>query len=285
MIRELKETRVSEYASKPVLKASLGQSLLGVVRLMAEKKIRRIPVVDENDVVAGVLTSTKASALILRVLERELAGGKITLSQVLEKPVEAFLSYDYSKLGEGESLLTAVWVMFRKASGYVLVFNERDELTGILTERDVVRRISSLMTKEKVYFHMSRDPVGLQVGSRVIDAHKRMVDRGVRRITVLDGEKPVGIASETSLIKYYSSDQVVSRLRGEGVEPVINEDVRRVMHPRVISIFPEATLEYAADLMEKTKAGAVVVEDKGRVVGVLTERDLLRAAIGLYYKA
>ena len=54
--------------------------------------------------------------------------------------------------------------------------------------------------------------------------------------------------------------------------------VAEVMRSEFIVVAPEDTLgEVAQRLVEESKGGAVLVKDFGRLVGILTERDLARA--------
>jgi CBS domain-containing protein len=50
-----------------------------------------------------------------------------------------------------------------------------------------------------------------------------------------------------------------------------------VMRPDFIEVAPEDTLGEVAERMSAQNVGAVVVRDFGRLIGVLTERDMLRA--------
>lgn len=50
-----------------------------------------------------------------------------------------------------------------------------------------------------------------------------------------------------------------------------------VMRPDFIEVAPEDTLGEVADRMNAINVGAVVVKDFGRLIGILSERDLLRA--------
>ncbi len=52
----------------------------------------------------------------------------------------------------------------------------------------------------------------------------------------------------------------------------------RSARPRVVSTDPEQSLRSAAQVMREHGIGSVVVEQGGRVVGILTERDLMHAA-------
>ena len=50
-----------------------------------------------------------------------------------------------------------------------------------------------------------------------------------------------------------------------------------VMRPEFIEVAPEDTLGEVAERMNAINMGAVVVKDFGRLIGILTERDLLKA--------
>ena len=50
-----------------------------------------------------------------------------------------------------------------------------------------------------------------------------------------------------------------------------------VMRPDFIEVAPEDTLGEVAERMTLLNVGAVAVKDSGRLIGILTERDLLKA--------
>ena len=47
-----------------------------------------------------------------------------------------------------------------------------------------------------------------------------------------------------------------------------------------VTVAPEDTLGEAAEKMERNQVGSAIVSDYGRMIGILTERDLLRAVAG-----
>jgi CBS domain-containing protein len=50
-----------------------------------------------------------------------------------------------------------------------------------------------------------------------------------------------------------------------------------IVSPNFITVAPEDTLGEVAERMTSQNTGAVVVKDFGRLIGILTERDMLRA--------
>ena len=54
--------------------------------------------------------------------------------------------------------------------------------------------------------------------------------------------------------------------------------VKDIMNKKPIVVSPEASIGKAARLMARHKIGSVIVVDKGVIVGILTEGDILRRA-------
>jgi CBS domain-containing protein len=50
-----------------------------------------------------------------------------------------------------------------------------------------------------------------------------------------------------------------------------------IVKPNFITVAPEDTLGEVAERMTRQNTGGVVVKDFGRLIGILTERDMLRA--------
>ena len=50
-----------------------------------------------------------------------------------------------------------------------------------------------------------------------------------------------------------------------------------ILKPNFITVAPEDTLGEVAEKMMSQNVGAVIVKDFGRLIGILTERDMLRA--------
>jgi CBS domain-containing protein len=56
--------------------------------------------------------------------------------------------------------------------------------------------------------------------------------------------------------------------------------VGELMTRDVLTVAPEDTIGEAAEKMAEANVGSVVVSDYGRLIGILTERDLLKAVAG-----
>jgi acetoin utilization protein AcuB len=86
----------------------------------------------------------------------------------------------------------------------------------------------------------------------------------------------IGIVTDRDLRQMIFDPMIHERL-GDVVEALAGLTVRDIMTWAVITVRPESGIRQAARLMREQKVGALPVVEAGRVVGMLTERDLLRA--------
>ncbi len=97
---------------------------------------------------------------------------------------------------------------------------------------------------------------------------------------VVDGERLIGVVSQRDLLASSLSlarDFEVGQRRNFMRSVVVEE----VMTPQPITVAPTDTLREAARLMLTHRIGCLpVVERDGRLVGLVTETDLLRGAYG-----
>lgn len=115
-----------------------------------------------------------------------------------------------------------------------------------------------------------------------LDAVARMVRMRVRHLPVVNRDGMlVGVVTDRDLRHYLLAPHVFDRL-GEGRVDELLGSVRvaEVMSTDVLTVEPEASLADAAAIMHDERVGSLPVVDRGRLVGVLTETDMLRHLVG-----
>ncbi len=126
---------------------------------------------------------------------------------------------------------------------------------------------------------MTRDVVCIAPDTTVPEAHRLITERRIRRLPVVDGQRLVGIVtrgdlrdarpSSASSLSIWEMNYLITRLR-----------VDSIMTRNPATIRPEGTLADAARLMlEKKIGGLPVIDDGGRVVGIITESDIFRMIV------
>jgi len=106
-----------------------------------------------------------------------------------------------------ESVTDAARQMHDRGVGAALVLNG-DLLSGILTERDVLRAVATGEVEgTKVGAWMTHDPETIEPGERPGHAAAIMLHGGFRHLPVLEDGKPVGIISIRDLMRLVVDDE------------------------------------------------------------------------------
>ena len=91
--------------------------------------------------------------------------------------------------------------MTDRSVGAVLVLSG-DSISGILTERDVLRAVATGPVEgTRVAAWMTRDPETVDASESTAQAAALMIHGGFRHLPVVDGGKPVGIVSIRDLMR------------------------------------------------------------------------------------
>jgi acetoin utilization protein AcuB len=114
---------------------------------------------------------------------------------------------------------------------------------------------------------MVRKLVTIPPNTSILKAMEIMRKHSIRHLPVVDGEKFMGFLTEGDL------------RQGSLLSMVDKVSIEDVMIKNPISISPEAGLEDAAKLIFKHKIGGLPVVKDGRLVGILTIVDILKAFI------
>jgi acetoin utilization protein AcuB len=110
-------------------------------------------------------------------------------------------------------------------------------------------------------------PYTIDAGQPVTVARRTMNRHHIRHLPVVQGTDLVGMVTDRDLT-------IAESLHGTELETLQVEDV---MTPHAYTISPTTSLEWVALDMAEHKYSSAVVLDRGRVVGVFTTVDALRA--------
>jgi CBS domain-containing protein len=115
---------------------------------------------------------------------------------------------------------------------------------------------------------MSRELVAIDASESLVAAARRMTERHVGSVLVFEGERVSGILTERDIL----------HAAAEGV--IGKDDVATWMTPQPETIEVSETSEHAAVVMLHGGFRHLPVTESGRVVGIISMRDLLAASAG-----
>ena len=99
----------------------------------------------------------------------------------------------------------------------------------------------------------------------VFSATKTMAERGIGSLGVTRDSRIVGIVTERDLVK---------RVLAEGRDPKVAK-VREIMTQDLIAVDVETPLREALDLMNRRNIRRMLVTERGEIVGIFTQRDVM----------
>ena len=127
----------------------------------------------------------------------------------------------------------------------------------------------------KVKDLMTKDPVTVAPDAPVRVATARMSERGIRHLPVVDETgRLLGMLTDRDLAHASFMPLLADYLGWRGAR-VASPRVRDLMTWSVITTYPEATVVQAALTMFQRRVGSLPVVDEGRLVGIVTERDIV----------
>jgi acetoin utilization protein AcuB len=122
---------------------------------------------------------------------------------------------------------------------------------------------------------MQAHPVTATVETRLPQLARVLQRRGFRHLPIVDGSKLVGIISDRDLKQSMTSAALATEgpARGRLLDELT---AGQIMTRAVVTIGPMFGVEEAARLMATRKISSVPVTDDGRLVGLVTETDVLQ---------
>jgi CBS domain-containing protein len=124
---------------------------------------------------------------------------------------------------------------------------------------------------------MTPDPITLQPEETLMEAAQVMRMRKIRRIPIVSGGRLVGLLTEGDLKR--AEPSTLSDTQEHFTEVMEGTQVNRIMIENLLTTTPDAPLVEAARTLWTNKYGALPVLEGEKLVGILTDNDLIGALV------
>ncbi len=126
---------------------------------------------------------------------------------------------------------------------------------------------------------MTPNPITIDADATIIEAIHLLKAKGIRRLPVLRHGKLVGLITERMLLSF-SPGKATSMDTWEVHYLLAKTPVSAAMNPKPNTVGPDTELAECAQLLHDRKLnGITVVDEQGRLVGILTTTNALEALI------
>ncbi|MBS7646659.1 MAG: CBS domain-containing protein [Candidatus Bathyarchaeia archaeon] len=119
---------------------------------------------------------------------------------------------------------------------------------------------------------MTEGLISVEKTEPVIKAINLMVEKDIGAVVVTEKGKPVGILTERDIMKKVCPKELCTR----------KVSVGEIMSQPLITVDADAKLGEAASLMIEKGVRRLLVAEKGKIVGIVTQRDLMRGTLDTF---
>jgi CBS domain-containing protein len=274
------EGEVMAIATVDVISIPPTKSIIGAVEQMTNCGFRRLPVTDAGTKkLRGIVTSGD-------IINFMGGGDKYHLVEVrhngnliaaLNENVRTIMTQQVATLGHDARIRDAVDIIVGKKIGGLPIIDKDGVLTGIVTERDVLRVLGAERSPLRVEDVMSSSLRVTEPDCPISTVTHDMTLYRFRRLPVVSDDVLYGIITATDIMRYLGSREVFSRITTGNIAEVTALPVRTLIAGELFTTTPETSINGAAREMMEKNIGALPVIEDSRLIGLVTEFDLVRA--------
>ena len=279
---------IMAIATRDVISIPPSKSIKETAEVMMKHEFRRLPVTDPGSgKLLGFVT-------VMDILDFLGGGNKFNIIvnkyednflAAINEPIRQIMSRDLIVLSNKDSIEKTIDVMLENQIGAVPIVDSDEQLVGIVTERDIALSLAGVLTEERVQDYMSTKVFTTTPGTPVESASKIMVRNRLRRIPIIGGEadiskaakKLLGIITSTDIIRFLNAKDLFENLNSNLASDVLNTKLSDIMVEKLITVPPTERLGDLCQIFLDNNIGGVPVVKNDEVVGIITERDILRA--------
>jgi CBS domain-containing protein len=279
----MKNGLVRNWMTHKVVTVAPETHLSDARRIMNGEKIRSLPVV-KNDRLVGIVTRRGLLRADISALQETNWNIQVDLNS---EPVSSVMTASPITTSPETALPKAARVMLENKITALPVMNGSTRPVGILTTSDlfraIIEEVPALKQKILVQEYMSRNVVSITSETSILEAHRLMGVERIRSLPVVEEGKLVGIVTRTDLMSADLS-RFVGKNQQELALKIQTRDVSNMMSRSLITIAPDAPITEAARKLLENKIHALpVVDNDGKMVGILTETDLFRMIVQKFF--
>jgi CBS domain-containing protein len=217
-----------------------------------------------------------------------------------EAPVRDVMSREVHKVQADTPLAEAVELLLDKVYRALPVVDKAGRVVGILTDGDLLDRVDLLAVSvqkelneaeiaqelhrlrqagQTVGESMTPDPVTVVDDTTIAQAVNVMVEHNIKRLPVVDAQgKLVGMVSRVDVLRALAQPPVAESPR-KSPPPGQHIRVGEVMMTNVPTVKIDAPLAEIVNLLvSHAQRRVIVVDEQRRVVGIITDGDLIKRA-------
>ena len=267
-------------ASPDVVTVPPTTTIMGAIKTMTFYGFSRLPIADAGTKrLIGFVTSVDivdflGGGLRHNLLQEKYGGNIFT---AINADIRDIMSDKLTYASDNDSLNEVLNLMYEKNVGGLPIVDEDTRIKAIITEEDFVRFCRGLDTGLTVESFMSPNVVTAPAQTTIEKMTRMIIQKGFRRMPVVQDGVLMGMVTASDIMKYLGSGEAFEKVVTGDIGEVMNQPIKILIKRSLLTTEKKVDLGQAARKMLDSDIGSLPVMDKGSLVGILTERDYVRA--------
>ncbi|GCC11662.1 inosine-5'-monophosphate dehydrogenase [archaeon] len=274
------EGSIMKIASTEVISVPPTISIFGSAATMTKYRFRRLPVADPGTGrLIGIVGSTDILDFLgggekAKLLTEKYSGNFLA---AINESVSEIMVNDVVTLTTGASIEDGLKKIIESRIGGIIIVDEDNSLRGIVTERDFVNIVAGKKTGISASEVMTMKVITTTSGTPLEDASKIMLRNSFRRLPVTSQNFLEGIITSRMILNFMGNGGLFKKIIKNEVSEVLKTRVSEIMSKDVPTASKEADLGEVAYIMESKKTGTVCITEDSTLLGIVTERDIIKS--------
>jgi CBS domain-containing protein len=274
------EGEIMAIATRNVISVPPTMSILSAVETMTKCGFRRLPVIDPGSrKLRGIVTSGD----IINFLG---GGDKYNLVKVkhegnllaaVNESIRTIMTTQPTTLPESAGIADALEIIMTRMIGGLPIIGEGDRVTGIVTERDVMKTLAGENIDKSAEDVMSTALRVTNPDATIGEVTRDMTKHRFRRLPVVSDDVLFGIITTSDILQYFGDRKIFSRMETGNVKELMEMPVRNLVSGNLYTTGPDRNINDVAREMVERGVGALPVIENARLIGLVTEFDLVKA--------
>ncbi len=276
------EGEIMTLAKKEVISIPPTKSIKEAAEMMIEHEFRRLPVTHPgSNKLLGIVTA-------MDILDFLGGGSKFDIIEkkhddnflsAINDSVKEIMTRDVISISPKYSIKESVNVMTENGIGSLPIVDKEGKVVGIVTERDFALALAGSLSNETVGDIMVKDVITTTLGTPIESCSKIMVRNNLRRIPVVEEDKLVGIVTSTDIVRFFGDKEMIASMTSTSGLDVLKRQISDIVKPNISVTESYVKLGDLCDLLAEKNIGGVPVVDNDKLVGIITERDILNTVL------
>ncbi len=258
--------QIKNLMSEDLITIDKDQNLSDALKLLRKHNVSRLPVTNNKELV-GIISERDIANKLGSSKYESMPASRLHISSVMVK--------DVLTVPETMQLGDVAKLMLDNGIGSVPVMSD-GKMVGIVSKADFTTlAVGIAFDKITVKEIMTKDLVVVSPTERLVHARRLMIESHVGRLPVVDDDELVGMITSKDLMRAFIDfrKKVPEKYQKAQIKDVFVGDIMS-SNPQFVS--KEMPISEISKIMIETGYNGLPVVDEGKVIGIITQTDILR---------